>query len=1049
MLAFLGMNPTLVRNIDLNPTNAATRESRIRTQEAALRSILAGKGPRTPDVALGLLSLYGSQALYLDQTMAFNKPDANFPNPQHFLKAYHGKMIVIGRWLLREFPAHQQIKEWEAQVLISRLNLGELAAFDESKKFVEKNAKLGPATRTRLAALAFAYKNKNKQQGDFTDVKATLQLPMDHVSKAVLSMLQAENFVKKGAIEQARDQYVECIKYGRISEIPTGGPLIGRCLGRLVDVSLASGPRVLDPKVIEFLLHFRDFERARYYAESVAINNRETKPETAQRMYEDALQYSSIPDATTLKMATRMLDFALLSTNATAIEKRLYAATKVLKETQVASIGFEDRLPSIHYKLKKLSDQDAAPKKANEPDTALKNATIFVRVHDFLRKEFDSYAKNDDWEVSLLNTLKNVESHKLASERADAFGKKANTAEGKLTATRFSVNSRIVVLGLPATPDWNPKRKLNANTDTTNSFIEAAIQLSQASVPESEAENASALAIYAAVLSKQSEKASTIFEESSKKFPTGKHTPEAASFLINSATNHNDEIEKEKVLRIVVNAKIVPSAANHKSPRAMLEDSMWNRAEKFGNENQLENAATTYVAFQQEFPASRRAASALRKATDVSLADKKTDKAISYLEALLENYPRSDLAMEARWQAGTLAESLEQKERAADHFALFAQKYPGEGLGRNAWFRAASLYEKSGNTDKAVQAYESFVAQAPSPKQKIDGLQAEVRLLRSKGQTESALIVLNRIGESAKGLSGDKIEEVSLDAQLQSLELLKEAGRHAEAQKLAIAMTSSRPRSELGLISVARANFILGEYRMELMRERLAAPNFIVVYDKIMELYSNTQNALLNICEVPNQAWCSAGYFEASMLAQRVNQAFTAALPVAPTDGADPIRDAVLAHITSLEREASVYAEKAIDTVATLGAPNEAYRKKISKLNVPAPQVPVKETQKSSEPATQQVAPTATEPPAALSETASASVAPIAAPADAATPAAEPATSPAEPATSPAEAAPAEAIAAPAEAIAAPAEAIAAPAEAIAAPAEPAATPDTQVVPPN
>jgi TolA-binding protein len=554
-------------------------------------------------------------------------------------------------------------------------------------------------------------------------------------------------------------------------------------------------------------------------------------------------------------------------------------------------------------------------------------------VHDFLRKEFESYAKNDEWEVSLLNSLKKVESHKIAAERADALGKSATSTDGKLAALRFSVSSRILLLKLPSTPDWNPKRQINPNTDIVNTFIDATAQLSQAGVPENEGELARSLAIYAAVLSNQDAKASTIFEENSKKYPKGKHSADAASFLINNAINNSDEAEKEKILRIAVNAKITPSDPEHKSPRAMLEESIWGKAERQRKNNQLEVATTTYAAFQEEFPASRNAPSALRKAADASLADKKTDKGLGYLELLIETYPRSDLIMEARWQAGTLAESMEQKERGADHFVLFAQKYTGEGLSRNAWFRAAALYEKSGNTDKAVQAYESYVAQAPSPRQKIDGLQAEVRVLRSKGQSEQALAALNRMGEIAKGLTGDEVEEVTLGSMVQSLEILKESGRHAEAQKIAVQLTTSQPRSESGLASVARGNFMLGEYRMELLRERLAAPNFIIEHEKVMELYTNTENALLSICEVPGQPWCSAAYYEVSAMAQRVSQALTAALPPATTEGADPIRTAIEGYLVLLEKEKTVFAEQAVDALNSIGAPNSVYQEKIAQLS--------------------------------------------------------------------------------------------------------------------
>jgi len=90
------------------------------------------------------------------------------------------------------------------------------------------------------------------------------------------------------------------------------------------------------------------------------------------------------------------------------------------------------------------------------------------------------------------------------------------------------------------------------------------------------------------------------------------------------------------------------------------------------------------------------------------------DKAIQFLDSLLEQYPDTAIAPTALRLKGALLLELGRDERAGQTFDLLSKKYPESSEGQNAFFFVVDSYIELGKLEKAREAFENMIKNASS-----------------------------------------------------------------------------------------------------------------------------------------------------------------------------------------------------------------------------------------------------------------------------------------------------------------------------------------------
>lgn len=900
---FVGRQSDLTGEMNFSAQAAAARASQIRQTASDFRLQKPGSQP-AQQVGANLIRLYEEQAMYLENVRGLGQRDPAFADINHAVKTTRAQLVNVIDQLLKQFPNADARNRWRATQLVSRIKIGDPSATRDALAFVRQN-KGSDGQRVMLTGVAWdAMAGRTK--GAFGSIDSVLDLDIDGQSRAAFKLFKAESLAKannKGALQA----YEEAAKEGGAIRTPDGGlgPVSLRASSRLIETALAQRSDAVDPELVATLQSLGLVDGARYYAEQVALRNVSSQPQRAMRAYADILQIGEPSNDLQTRIEFRVLDIALFSRDPISTEQQWARIKDLPRGMQTA--GVETRIASTQT----LLWGEVTKKPGGE------NVDRFVRMHDIFASNNASYAANEDWALKTVDGLWRIKRANDTATRGDAVAARAKRADVKVSALRFSARARESILGVNPEPSYARRSKAAGNAGTIGAYVATLDKLAPL-VKGDEADRGVFQAAYLTHQAGNIENARKRFEEGLNRLPKAKYAPGAVSYLLDDAQGSKDWAYVEKIARLAERKSLKPSEKRHADLRGIVEVAVFEQATKLAADAQHEAGANKFLAFQKEFPKSRKAEVALDTAAKNFVLAKKVDVAVTTMELLFGTYPNSPFAKEARWQAAELSKGIGQMLRAANHYEAFAKQYKKEGQQRQAWMKSADMHKGLGRYSSAIAAYETYLQEA-RPEEKVRVAKEIADMQFKYGKATEALAAYDRIIK----LSRNPDDEIFARAQM--IEIYMRMSQEANARAMITRVLNLKPGSQEGFRTLARAKFSLAKLEardmkdIDPMREsqlKRAVDEVVRRYDKVKALY-------LASCEVPGLELCSVGYYETAKLAEQVaGKLLEVELP--PTldpKEVGPIQAAVSAGSTRLSEESKSFAQQAESALAS-GAPD-------------------------------------------------------------------------------------------------------------------------------
>lgn len=847
----IGADPTVLSGFNGSTQASATRVVQIKQIEAELK-LQPAKSQQALNVALKLAALIEEQTLYLENLRATGVQDSKFPDLNHFIKSWRSQLVNVIDTIIKNFPKNDRFQSLRATQLVSRLKSGDPTVREEAMRFVG-SGRTADQRRVALVAILTDFES-GKNASPFGNLEFASQNSEEPISRAAFRYYAAESYFGKKQFAQASSQYQEALKDMALIKRVDGkaGPLLARVLFRLQQVSLLRDSLNVDSDAVQSMQAAGALDVSRFYSEQVALNNLQKQPGRAAKIYGDIQTLGDYSNSFNAYLELRILDIYLNARDlilGQAQWQRIGKLNDVLREVVSGRVFYTQNL-ALSQAQAKLDGESIAR---------------FVSLHDFFVQNYESYAVREEWALKVIEILWRAKRAADVATRADALAGQTKNKEVLLSALRLSLRARESTLGLSLEPKFVANRRLAAEESVAQAYVVSLDKISGV-IAGAELEQSVFQAAYVTYLMGQENPARLRFEAALAKFPKSRFSGEAVSYLLAGAEAKKDWVYVEKIARLALGFKIDPAKNQHRNLRNVLENAVYAHAQQLSAQGQFEASANKFVSFQKEFPKHQNAPTALDLASKNFLQSKKTDAAITQMEALLKNYPSSGYVKETTWQAAELSRGIAQFIRAARHYEDFAKKFAQEGAKRSAWLKSAEMHKSLGRFANAVAHYESYLSQVSGSSEKLK-IAREIADIHFKyGRSAEAIAAYERM---MKFISNSD-DELYLRSQILIIQVRQ--GLEPAARKTASRMLSLKPSSQDGYRHQARAKFTLGRLDAPSVRDRniqnqkelaKAAKNLANDYDRVKSLF-------LASCEVPGLEWCSAGYYEAARLAEEV-----------------------------------------------------------------------------------------------------------------------------------------------------------------------------------
>ncbi|MCA2959379.1 MAG: tetratricopeptide repeat protein [Silvanigrellales bacterium] len=900
---FVGRDPEITGEMNFTAQAAAARASQIRQTASDFRLQKPGSQPAL-QVGANLIRLYEEQAMYLENVRGLGLRDPAFSDINHAVKTTRAQLVNIIDQVLKQFPAAAPRSKWKATLLVSRIKIGDPSASRDALTFV-RQAKGDEGQRVILTGVAWdAMAGRSK--GSFGSIDSVLELDIDGQSRAAFKLFKAESLAKAKS-NGALAAYEEAAKEGGAIRTPEGslGPVSLRASARLIETALAQRSDTIDPDLVATLQGLGLLDAARYYAEQVALRSVARQPQRAMSAYADILQIGDPTPELRTRVEFRVLDIALFSRDPVSTEQQWARIKELPNGMQTA--GVEPRIAGTQS----LLWGEVTKKPGGE------NVDRFVRMHDVFAANNESYAANEDWALKTVEGLWRIKRATDTATRGDAVAAKARRADVKVAALRYSARARESILGVNPEPSYARRSKAAGNTSVIGAYVATLDTLSPL-VKGDEADRGLFQGAYLTHQAGNAESARKRFEDALNRLPRAKYASGAVSYLIDDAQGTKDWVYVEKIARLAERKSVRPAEKRHADLRGIVEVAVFEQATKLAADAQHEAAANKFLAFQKEFPKSRRAEVALDTAAKNFVLAKKIDVAVTTMELLFGTYPQSPYAKEARWQSAELSKGLGQMLRAANHYEAFAKLYKKEGQQRQAWLKAADMHKGLGRYASAIADYEIYMKEAPA-QEKVRVAKDIADMQFKFGKSTEALAAYDRVIKMSRNADDE------IFARAQMIEIYMRMSQEANARAMISRVLDLKPASQDGFRTLARAKFSLAKLEARDMKDidPMREAQLKRAVDEIVRRYDKVKSLYLASCEVPGLELCSVGYYETAKLAEQVaGKLLEVELP--PTldlKEVGPIKAAVTAGSKRLSEESKSFAQQA-ESALSSGAPD-------------------------------------------------------------------------------------------------------------------------------
>jgi len=901
---FVGRDQAITGEMNFTRQAAATRAAQIRQTESDFRLQKPGS-PQAAQVGANLARLYEEQCLYLENIRGLGLTDPNYTDLNHFSKTLRSSLVTVTTNMLRQFPTNDARGHWKATQLISRIKIGDPSAAREALAFVRQD-KSDDGRRVMMVGVAWdAMAGRNK--GAFGSIDAALEQEVDAASRAAFKLFQAEAYAKANS-PRATLAYEEAAKEGSAIRTPDGGlgPVSQRGAAKMVESALRQRPDAADPDLVASLQSLGLTDAARYYVEQVALRAITKQPQRAMRSYADILQIGDLTADLKAKIEFRVLDIALASRDPLSTESQWKRIADL--QSGLKTPGVEPRAVATQNLLWGFVQKGANGE----------NVDRFVRMHDLFAPAVASYGANEDWSLRVVDGLWRIKRASDTAARGDALAAASKRPDVKLAALRFSARARESLLGISPEPSYARRSKAAGNVEVLTPYVATLDKLAPL-VRGDESERSIYQGAYLTHNSGSAAPGRARFDDAFGRFPSSKYAAGGMSYLLTDAQGNKDWAGVEKYARLAESKRIRPSDKRHADLRGLVEIAVYEQAVSLAADQQYEASANKFVAFQKEFPNSKKADTALDTAARNYVLAKKVDLAVSTMERLLGAYPKSGYAKETRWQAAEQSKGIGQMLRAANHYEAFARAYSAEGRQRQAWIKAAEMHKGLGRYSSAIAAYETHLKESGSNEEKVKIAKDIADMQFKYGKSTEALAAYDRVIKMSKNPDDE------IWARAQMIEVFMRLSQEANARAMITRVLDLKPASQDGFKTLARAKFSLARLEardvkdVDPMREadlRKAVDGLLKRYDRIKGLY-------LAPCEVPGLELCSVGYYETARLAELLaGKLLEVELP--PTldpKEVTPIRALVKSGSGRLSADSKSFATQAEDSLSS-GAPD-------------------------------------------------------------------------------------------------------------------------------
>lgn len=891
-------------SVNLGAQAAATRAVQIKQIEAEYK-LQPPKSAQALNLGLKLAKLLEEQAFYVEYLRATGGTDARYPDVVHFAKSARSLLVNTIDNLAKSFPKNDRVMALRTLQLISRLKMGDPTAREEALRFVGQNR---TAAQQSVALVGIILDHEaGKTTSSFGNLEFAANNSQEPSGRAAFRYLMAEAAMSRKQFAQATSLYQEALKdMGKFKRSDgKTGPLLGRILFRLNQAALLKDSLNIDNDIIQSMQGVGAIDFARFYAETIALNNIAKQPGRAAQMYVDVQALGTYSNSFNAYLEIRVLDIHLAARDLISSQsqwQRVFKTPDLLKAQIPGRIFYTQNL-ALAQAQSKLDGESIAR---------------FVSLHDFFVQNSTDYAGREDWTLKVIELLWRSKRASDVAVRADALAGQTKNRDVLLSALRFSLRARESMLSIGAEPKFVRNRKLSGDDQIAQAYV-VTLDKMKTVVTGPELEQSVYQAAYITHLIGQENPGRQRFEEALTRYPGKAHAGDAVSYLFESAESKKDWLYVEKIARIAIKGKIVPGKPSHRNLQVILENAVYSHAQQLAAQGQFEAAANRFVAFQKEFPKHQNAATALDLAGRNFLQAKKTDLAVTQMELLLKSYPTSGYVKETTWQAAELSRGIAQFLRAAKHYEDFARKYQQDGIKRTAWLKSAEMHKSLGRFANAVAHYEYHLAQLTSPAEKLK-IAKEIADTHFKfGRPAEAIAAYERMMKFTSAPD----DEIYLRSQILVIQLRQ--GVEAASRKTAARLLSLKPSSQEGYRLQAKGKYSVAYLDAPAIRSRSIQnqKNLPVAIKTVVADYDKTKALFLASCEVPGLEFCSAGYYETARMAEEIAKNLLAVeLPptLNPAD-VEGIRAMISQNSERLQQESKSFAAQAEQALST-GAPD-------------------------------------------------------------------------------------------------------------------------------
>jgi outer membrane protein assembly factor BamD (BamD/ComL family) len=911
MIDLVGQNKELATGMQWSPESAVSREAQLKQLRVDFR-LQKPKSPQQMQLGVKLLKVIEEQVMYQERFRAIgNYPSTDSAIQKTKLWEMRQELIKHVNVLLAGFGQSEFSPAWKLAALSARLKIEDPSAVGESLSLIK--SKPDYFQRLKLIGLAMGLSKGQESNAFGKTADARFLSELDETSSAILEHYLGQIEKRKNQKNKAKEHFLSSAKKFKpeLGSVENGNSFV--LLNALLATQLTQQEEKINPGLIQSLNELQFLNATKSYIESVALRTLLRNYKLAIGLYEDILKVGEPSSSEVFAVESRILDIYLDRKDVSYFESQWD------KFAKLEGAGQSSTLNAKISKTQAITVAKAFSAKNQE------HVGRFVRLHDFFSKLSPSYGSSDSMNLKVIESLFFIQSYSDAINRSEALASRSKNKQAQASALRFAARGREFLLGLKPKVDFDPKRNLAQKQALAQEYVSNLDRLGQL-VALSERQEAQFQAAYVEHQSRDLAEGRKRFELVIAAYPAHSYSKAAAEYVLNASLAQKNYEYTERFARLLIRSKVTPAGKQIPPLVVVVETNMFSHADQLGDQGQLVPSGDKFLAFQREFPSSKKAPQAVLNASANYQKANKGELSLGAKELFLKLYPKDAVSQELRWRAAEQAKTIGQLLRAAGHFEAYATLYPKDAVGKKALVQASLMHKGLGRYANAVVDLESFIKSTSDKSQQALYLKEIAELQDKYGKPTDATSVLHRL----IAIKPSEEEQIWALGKLVGI-----YSRTSQIPKLRAAigeLVSKKPKDENSQKEILKARHILGKLDQSEIGEfaPIREKNLLEGTKKLIARYDVIKANLLAPCEIAGLDWCSVGYFEASKVAEVTAQKL---LEVDPPPTLNPrevnqIRSLVQEQGERLGLEAKQLAEQAEQALAS-GAPDEETAERI------------------------------------------------------------------------------------------------------------------------